>query len=99
MRIVALSLLFLSAFILTGCESKAEKVKKLQDQYNAEYPAYAKDCLDPETAGSSDLLTGKKLTQEEIAALEAKKKEREARCKPQADHLAQLQKEILAAQQ
>jgi len=28
-----------------------------------------------------DLLTGKKLTQEEIAALEAKKKEREARCK------------------
>ena len=46
-----------------------------------------------------DLLTGKKLTQEEIAALEAKKKEREARCKPQADRLAQLQKEILAAQQ
>ena len=99
MRIVALSLLFLSTFTLAGCESKAEKVKKLQDQYNAEYPAYAKDCLDPETAGSSDLLTGKKLTQEEIAALEAKKKEREARCKPQADRLAQLQKEILAAQQ
>jgi hypothetical protein len=74
-------------------------VKQLQDQYNAEYPAYAKYCLDPETAGSSDLLTGKKLTQEEIAALEAKKKEREARCKPQADRLAQLQKEILAAQQ
>ena len=51
------------------------------------------------TAGAADLLTGKKLTQEEIAALEAKKKEREARCKPQADRLAQLQKEILAAQQ
>jgi len=31
--------------------------------------------------------------------LEAKKKERDARCKPQADRLAQLQKEILAAQQ
>jgi hypothetical protein len=74
-------------------------VKQLQDQYNAEYPAYAKDCIDPETAGSADLLTGKKLTQEEIAALEAKKKERDARCKPQADRLAQLQKEILAAQQ
>jgi hypothetical protein len=99
MRIVALSLLFLSTFTLAGCESKAEKVKKLQDQYNAEYPAYAKDCLDPETAASGDLLTGKKLTQEEIAALEAKKKERDARCKPQADRLAQLQKEILAAQQ
>jgi hypothetical protein len=99
MRIVALSLLVLWTLTLAGCQSKAAKVKQLQDQYNAEYPAYAKDCLDPETAGSADLLTGKKLTQEEIAALEAKKKEREARCKPQADRLAQLQKEILAAQQ
>jgi len=99
MGILALSLLLLSILSLAACESKAAKVKKLQDQYNAEYPAYAKDCLDPETAGSADLLTEKKLTQEEIAALEAKKKEREARCKPQADHLAQLQKEILAAQQ
>ena len=99
MRIVALSLLVLWTLTLAGCQSKTAKVKQLQDQYNAEYPAYAKDCLDPETAGSADLLTGKKLTQEEIAALEAKKKEREARCKPQADRLAQLQKEILAAQQ
>ena len=99
MRIVALSLLVLWTLTLASCQSKAAKVKQLQDQYNAEYPAYAKDCLDPETAGSSDLLTGKKLTQEEIAALQAKKKEREARCKPQADRLAQLQKEILAAQQ
>ena len=98
MRIVALSLLMLWTLTLASCQSKAARVKQLQDQYNAEYPAYAKDCLDPETAGSSDLLTGKKLTQEEIAALEAKKKEREARCKPQADRLAQLQKEILAAQ-
>ena len=99
MRIVAVSLLVLWTLTFAGCQSKAAKVKQLQDQYNAEYPAYAKDCLDPETAGSSDLLTGKKLTQEEIAALQAKKKEREARCKPQADRLAQLQKEILAAQQ
>jgi hypothetical protein len=99
MRLVALSLLVLWTLTLAGCQSKAAKVKQLQDQYNAEYPAYAKDCLDPETAGSADLLTGKKLTQEEIAALEAKKKERDARCKPQADRLAQLQKAILAAQQ
>ena len=99
MRKVALSLFVLWTLTLAGCQSKAAKVKQLQDQYNAEYPAYAKDCLDPETAGSADLLTGKKLTQEEIAALEAKKKERDARCKPQADRLAQLQKEILAAQQ
>jgi len=99
MRIIALSLLVLWTLTLAGCQSKAAKVRQLQDQYNAEYPAYAKDCLDPETAGSADLLTGKKLTQEEIAALEAKKKEREARCKPQADRLAQLQKEIIAAQQ
>ena len=99
MRIVALSLLVLWTLTIAGCQSKAAKVKQLQDQYNAEYPAYAKDCLDPETAGSADLLTGKKLSQEEIAALEAKKKERDARCKPQADRLAQLQKEIIAAQQ
>ena len=99
MRIVALSLVLLWTLTLAGCQSKAAKVKQLQDQYNAEYPAYAKDCLDPETAGSADLLTGKKLTQEEIAALEAKKKERQERCKPQADRLAQLQKEIIAAQQ
>jgi hypothetical protein len=99
MRIVALSLLVLWTLTLAGCQSKTAKVKELQDQYNAEYPAYAKDCLDPETAGSADLLTGKKLTQEEIAALEAKKKERDARCKPQADRLAQIQKEIIAAQQ
>ena len=99
MRIVALSLLVLWTLTLAGCQSKAAKVKQLQDQYNAEYPAYAKDCHDPETAGSADLLTGKKLTQEEIAALEAKKTKRDARCKPQADRLAQLQKEILAAQQ
>ena len=99
MRIVALSLLALWTLNLAGCQSKAAKVRQLQDQYNAEYPAYAKDCLDPETAGSADLLTGKKLTQEEIAVLEAKKKERDARCKPQADRLAELQKQILAAQQ
>jgi hypothetical protein len=99
MRIVALSLSLLWALTIAGCQSKAARVKQLQDQYNAEYPAYAKDCIDPETAGSADLLTGKKLTQEEIAALEAKKKERDARCKPQADRLAQLQKEIIAAQQ
>jgi hypothetical protein len=99
MRTVALSLLVLWTLTLAGCQSKAAKVKRLQDQYNAEYPAYAKDCVDPETAGSSALLAGEKLTQEQIAALEAKKKERDARCKPQADHLSQLQKEILAAQQ
>ena len=99
MRQVALSLFVLWTLTLVGCQSKAAKVKQLQDQYNAEYPAYAKDCIDPVTAGSSALLTGERLTPEQIAALEAKKKERDARCKPQADHLAQLQKEILAAQQ
>ena len=99
MRTVALYLLALSTLALAGCQSKAEKVKKLLDQYNAEYPAYAKDCIDPVTAGSSALLTGEKLTPEQIAALEAKKKERDARCKPVADRLAQIQKEIIAAQQ
>ena len=96
---VALSLFVLWTLTLAGCQSKAAKVKQLQDQYNAEYPAYAKDCIDPVTAGSSALLTGEKLTPEQIAAPEAKKKERDARCKPVADRLAQIQKEIIAAQQ
>ena len=99
MRSVALSLLLLSTLGFGGCQSEAEKVKKLQDQYNAEYVPYAQDCLNKETEGSAIMLTGKKLTSDEIAALEAKKKEREARCKPQADHLADLQRQIFAAQQ
>ena len=99
MRKVALYLLVLWTLTLAGCQGKAAKVKQLQDQYNAEYPAYAKDCIDPVTAGSSALLTGEKMTPEQIAALEAKKKERDARCKPVADRLAQIQKEIIAAQQ
>ncbi len=92
-------LLLLLTLSLAGCESKAKKVQRLQEQYNAEYPAYAKDCLDVETAGSARMLTGEKLTTEEMATLEAKKKDRDARCKPQTDHLAELQQEILAAQQ
>jgi hypothetical protein len=98
MRSVALSLLLLSTLAVVGCQSKAEKVKKLQDQYNAEYPAYAKDCLD-ETSDSARMLTGEKLTAEQMATLEAEKKERDTRCKPEADRLAEIQKQILAAQQ
>ena len=97
MRLTAL--LFLCTLVLAGCESKAKKVQRLQDQYNAGYAPYAQDCLNQETEGSARMLTGKKLTSDEIAALEAKKKERESRCKPQADHLADLQRQIQAAQQ
>ena len=97
MRLTAL--LLLCTLALAGCESKAKKAQRLQDQYNAEYVPYAQDCLNKETEGSATMLTGKKLTSDEIAALEAKKKEREARCKPQADHLADLQRQIIAAQQ
>ncbi len=98
MRSVALSLVLLATVTAVGCQSKAEKVKKLQDQYDAEYPAYAKDCLD-ETSDSARMLTTEKLTAEQMATLEAKKKERDARCKPEADRLAEIQKQILAAQQ
>jgi uncharacterized protein YcfL len=93
------ALLFLYSLILVGCESKATKVQRLQRQYNAEYPAYARSCVDVETDRSSRMLTGEKLTPEEIATLTARKKERDVRCKPQADHLADLQKQILEAQQ
>ncbi len=99
MRIVALSLLTLWSLTLAGCQSKAAKVKELQDQYNAEYPAYAKECLEEDNSGATRLLTGQNLTKEQMAELETKNKEHEARCKPKADRLAQLQKEILAAQQ
>jgi hypothetical protein len=44
-------------------------VKELQDQYNAEYPAYAKDCLEEDNFGATRLLTGQTLTKEQIAAL------------------------------
>jgi len=99
MRIVALTLLLLWTLTLAGCQSKAAKVKQLQDQYNAEYPAYAKACLEEDSAAAKRLMTGEKLTAEQTAAIEAEQKAREARCKPESDRLAQIQREILAAQQ
>ena len=99
MRIVALSLLVLSTLVSDGCQSKAAKIKQLQDQYNAEYPAYSKACLEEDSAAAKRLMTGEKLTAEQTAAIEAEQKEREARCKPESDRLAQIQREILAAQQ
>jgi len=99
MRIIALSFLLLSVLALAGCESKADKVKRSLDQYNAEYPAYAKACLDEDTSGAARLLTGERLTAEQTADLEAKRKEREVQCKPEAERLAEFQREILAAEQ
>jgi hypothetical protein len=81
MRKLALSRFVLWTLIVTGCQNKSAKVKRLQDQYNPEFQ------------------TGEKLTPEQTAALEAKKQERDARCKPETDRLAQIQKEIIAAQQ
>ena len=97
MRTVAL--LVLSTLALAGCQSKAGRANQLQNQYNAEYPAYAKACLDEDTSGAARMLTGEKLTAEQMATLEANKKKRDARCKPEADRLAEFQREILALQQ
>jgi hypothetical protein len=97
MQIVAHSLSLLSILTLAGCQSKTAKVRQLRDQCNADYPAYAKDCLEQDDSGATRLLTEQNLTTEQMADLEAKKKERDARCKPKADRLPQLQKEILAA--
>ena|ERR1700722_18467337 len=99
MRKSALSLFPPWTLTLVCCQSKSAKVKQLQDQYNAEYPASCQGSIDTVTAGSSDLLTGQKLTPEQTAALEAKKKERDAPCKPEAERLAQIQKGIIPAQQ
>ena len=90
---------FLFVLALVGCESKAHKVAELQAQYNAAYAAYTKDCPDNSTSGAARMLTGEKLTAAQFADLEAKKKAQEARCRPQSDHLADIQRQILAAQQ
>ena len=92
-------LLLLFTLAIAGCESKAYKVQQLQDQYNAANATYMKDCPADDSSGAARMLTGEKLTAEQTAALEAKKKAQDARCKPQADHLAEIQREILAAQQ
>ena len=91
---------FLFVFALVGCESKAHKIAELQAQYNAAYAAYTKDCpAVGNTSGAARMLTGEKLTAAQMADLEAKRKAQEARCKPQADRLAEIQRQILAAQQ
>jgi hypothetical protein len=92
-------LILVSVLAIAGCESKAHKVAELQAQYNAAYAAYTKDCPQDDTSGAARMLTGEKLTSAQMADLEAKKKAQDARCKPQADHLADIQRQILAAQQ
>jgi hypothetical protein len=92
-------LFLLPVLALAGCESKAHKLQQLQEQYNAAYAAYTSACPDDNASGAARMLTGEKLTAEQMAALEAKKKAQEVRCKPQADHLADIQRQILAAQQ
>jgi hypothetical protein len=94
------SLLLVSVIALAGCESKAHKVAELQAQYNAAYAVYTKDCpVVGDASGAARMLTGEKLTAAEMADLEAKRKAQEARCKPQSDHLAEIQRQILAVQQ
>jgi hypothetical protein len=92
-------LIFLSVLAIAGCESKAHKVQQLQAQYDAANAAYQKDCPDTTTSGAERMLTGEKLTATQMADLETKRRAQEARCKPQADHLADIQRQILAAQQ
>jgi hypothetical protein len=92
--------LLVSVIALAGCESKAHKVAELQAQYNAAYAVYTKDCpIVGDASGAARMLTGEKLTAAQMADLEAKKKAQEARCKPQSDRLAEIQRQILAAQQ
>ena len=99
MRIVALSLLLLWTLTLAGCQSKAAKSEEVAGPIQRRIPGLCQGLPGSETAGAARMLTGEKLTKEQMAALEAKKKERDARCKPEADRLAQIQREILAAQQ
>jgi hypothetical protein len=93
-------LLSISLLALAGCKTQPQTptAEQLQAQYNALYAPYAKDCLSEDYAGSEGMMTGKKLDPQEFAAHEAARKAKEARCKPQADQLAQLQRQIFAAQ-
>lgn len=93
------SLFIFLAVIFAGCQSKAHQVQQLEDEYNAANGVYQRDCPELSTSGAERMLTGEKLTTAQMADLETKKKAQEARCKPQADHLADLQRKILAAQQ
>jgi hypothetical protein len=93
------ALLVLSALMLAGCDSKAHKVQQLQEQYNAANATYQQQCSEDDSAGAARMLTGEKLTAEQMATLEAKKKEQQVRCKPLSDHLAEIQRQIFAAQQ
>jgi hypothetical protein len=94
------SLLLVSVLVIAGCDGKAHKVAELQAQYNAAYAAYTRDCpAVGDTSGAARMLTGEKLTAAQMADLEAKRKAQEERCKPQSDHLAEMQRQILATQQ
>jgi hypothetical protein len=92
--------LLVSVIAVAGCESNAHKVAELQAEYNAAYAAYTKDCpAVGDASGAARMLTGEKLTAAQMTDLDAKRKAQEARCKPQSDHLAEIQRQILRAQQ
>jgi hypothetical protein len=94
------SLLLVSVLVIAGCDGKTHKVAELQAQYNAAYAAYTRDCpAVGDTSGAARMLTGEKLTAAQMADLEAKRNAKEERCKPQSDHLAEMQRQILRAQQ
>ncbi len=97
MRIIALSFLLLSALALAGCESKADKVKRCRMSTTPNIRHMRKHVSTKTPPEPHRLLTGERLTAEQTAALEAKRKDREVRCKPEADRLAEIQREILAA--
>jgi hypothetical protein len=94
------ALLLVSVLVIAGCDGKARKVAELQAQYNAAYAAYTRDCpAVGDASGAARMLTGEKLTAAQMADLEAKRNAQEERCKPQSDHLAEMQRQILRAQQ
>jgi len=56
-----------------GLPEQSRQSEKVAGPIQRRIPAYAKDCLD-ETSDSARMLTGEKLTAEQMATLEAKKK-------------------------
>jgi uncharacterized Fe-S cluster-containing protein len=98
MQTVTLSLILLSTLALAGCQSKAEKVNKLLAQYNAASAAYARG-----VPRSSDRLIRKNADRRDpdcgSKCGTRSQQEGTSRMQARADRLAQIQREILAAQQ
>ena len=94
--------LILGNLALTGCESKQDKLQRLQAEYAAAYKQYQLDCVDPMTSGAADVLNYVPGTAAKSAAAKptvdsAEEAKRTAKCQADDAKTKQLQQEVLDA--